>query len=120
MNLMYFQKLKNLQNEFISSQRKAFSTVDFKESPLHVSLNIFREYETIEIQDTSFEITEEKISPQKLGTALTEICSLFNSIEKVLNKYIELCNNIEHENSTFLIETQILTPLFLELGETVS
>ncbi len=117
MELDYLKKLKELETEFASSQRKAFAIVDLDKKPFYVCLNIFDNLEILNYQDNKFEITMDIMPKNKLGTALVDICSDFSNIENIIEKYIELCNKITFENSELVIETQIVTPLFLELGE---
>ena len=52
----------------------------------------------------------------KLGTALVDICSNFNNIERIIYKYIRECENNQFENSDLVVTTKIITPMFLELG----
>lgn len=118
MDLEYLRKLKSLENEFGSSQRKAYATATVDENQLfYISLSFFSNMENIESQDKNFEITNNIMPSQKIGTALVEICSNFDRIEKIIYKYVELCEKIEYENSGYFIETQIIKPLFLELSE---
>ena len=117
MDLSYLKKLKELESEFASSQRKAFATADLDETPFYICLNIFDNLEILNYQDKKLEITRDIMPKNKLGTALVDICSNFENIEKIIKKYIDLCEKITYENSDLAMKTKIITPLFLELGE---
>lgn len=117
MDLEYFKTLKKLENEFASSQRKAFACADLDEKPFYVCLNIFDNSENIEYQDKNFEITRIIMKKNKLGTALVNISSSFTKIKDIIHHYIDLCDKLKFENSDLVIRTKIMTPLFLDLGK---
>lgn len=117
MNLNYLKTLKKLEIEFASSQRKAFACADLDEKSFYVCLNIFDNSENIEYQDENFEITRSIMKKNKLGTALVNIASSFTKIKDIIYHYIDLCDELEFENSDLLIRTRIITPLFLDLGK---
>lgn len=115
MVLKYLQELKKMENEFASSQRKAFLTTD-TEYDVGLSLMFFDTFENLYRQDSDFDITRPIINKDKLGTALLEICSMIEEINNVIYKYINLCNKLDIPNSDLLIEAKIIYPLFRELG----
>lgn len=116
MEFQYLKNIKKLESEFISSKRVAIATATIDEYSFFVALNIFNQYESLEIQDTNFETEEKNIPDDNIGTALIEICSNFNNIEKIINDHIVLCENMKNDNSDFLANLTIIKPLFTKLS----
>ena len=116
-DLDYLTDLKHMETEFGSSQRKKLLCNDTNKKFIYVCLNIFDNYENIELQDKEFEITENIMKKNKLGTALITICSDFPKIQNIVYKYINLCNKLENDSSEYVIDSNVITPLFKELGK---
>mgnify|MGYP001851321755 CR=1 FL=1 len=116
MILDYLKKLKDLESDFASSQRKAFAVADLDAPPFYLCLSFFDNMEIFNMQDNNFEINRDIMKKNKLGTALVDICSNFNNIERIIYKYIRECENNQFENSDLVVTTKIITPMFLELG----
>lgn len=117
MELQYIQKLKELENNFITDNKQAMILSTFDEESICMTLNIFNKFEYIDIQDKDFKSIQNTVINNKLGTALIELCSCFPSVEQILNRYIDKCSKLKHENSEFSTNLTIIKPLFSELGK---
>ena len=117
MELQYLQKLKELENHFITDNKQAMILSTFDEESICMTLNIFNKFEYIDIQDKDFKSMQNTVINNKLGTALIQLCSCFPSIEQTLNQYINKCLEIKHENSEISATLTIIKPLFSDLGK---
>lgn len=117
MELQYLQNLKRLENNFLNKNKQAMFLSTFDEESICMTLNIFNNFEYIDIQDKNFKSIQNSVTNNKIGTALIELCSNFSSFEEVLNKYIDKCSDLKHETSDLLANLTIIKPLFTDLGK---
>ena len=102
-------------NEEFDSIYNLLGRILVKEVTKLCKRGFYKEY--IDIQDKDFKSIQNTVINNKLGTALIELCSCFPSIEEILNRYIDKCSKLKHENSEFSTNLTIIKPLFSELGK---
>ena len=115
MKLKYLKRIEEIETEE-NNLKGLVIRADYNTPNSYVCLNVFDNLEVLNYQDKKFEDTWET-KPQKLGTALTYMCSNFSNIETIVNKYIQLCNKINSKNLETTIKIKIIVPMLDELAE---